>query len=137
MIAFFSHRRRTLLLPVYVFSFRHHSLSLHRRSLLFLQQHSLSLLRRSLARSVCSDVPAGCSVRRCQLRTLLGSRLISLLRKSVLQQVGRPRARRRKGPSDVDRVVLRAVTAAAPPPPILLLAAALTSYKVLVKVEIN
>jgi hypothetical protein len=58
---FFLHRRRTLLLLVYVFSFRHHSLSLRRRPLLFRQQHSLSLslLRRSLARSVRSDVPAG------------------------------------------------------------------------------
>jgi hypothetical protein len=60
---FFSHRRRTLLLFVYVFSFRHHSLSLRRRPLMFRQQHSLSLspLRRSLARSVCSDVPIGLS----------------------------------------------------------------------------
>jgi hypothetical protein len=58
---FFSHRRHTLLLLVSVFSFQHHSLSFHRRPLLFQQQHSLSLLRRSLARSVCSDVPAGLS----------------------------------------------------------------------------
>jgi hypothetical protein len=58
---FFSHRRRMLILFVYVFSFQHHSLSLRRRPLLFRQQHSLSLLRRSLARSVCSDVPAGLS----------------------------------------------------------------------------
>jgi hypothetical protein len=58
---FFSHRRRTLLLLTSVFSFRHHSLSLHRRSLPFRQQHLLSLLRRSLARSVCSDVPASLS----------------------------------------------------------------------------
>jgi hypothetical protein len=62
---FFSHQRRTLLLFVYVFSLRHHSLSLCRRSLLFRQQHtlslSLSLLRRSLARSMRSDVPAGLS----------------------------------------------------------------------------
>jgi hypothetical protein len=55
------HRRRTLLLLVYVFSFRHHSLSLRRRPLLFRQQHSLSLLGRSLARSLCSDVPVGLS----------------------------------------------------------------------------
>jgi hypothetical protein len=38
---------------------------------------------------------------------------------------GRPRARWRKGPVDVDRAVLRAVTVAATPPPILLLASAL------------
>jgi hypothetical protein len=37
------------------------SLSAEARPLLFRQQHSLSLLRRSLARSVCSDVPAGLS----------------------------------------------------------------------------
>jgi hypothetical protein len=55
---FFSHRRRTLLLLVSDFSFRHHSLPLRRRPLQFRQQHSLSLLRRSVARSVCSDVPA-------------------------------------------------------------------------------
>jgi hypothetical protein len=59
--SFFSHRRCTLLLLISVFSFRHHSLSLRRRLLLFRQQHSLSLLRRSPARSVCSDVPAGLS----------------------------------------------------------------------------
>jgi hypothetical protein len=58
---FFSYRRCTLLLFVYVFSFWHHSLSLCRRSLLFRQQYSLSLLKRSLAQSVCSDVPAGLS----------------------------------------------------------------------------
>jgi hypothetical protein len=58
---FFSHRRRTLLLLVFVFSFRPHSLSLHKRPLPFQLQHSLTLLRRSLARSVCSDVPAGLS----------------------------------------------------------------------------
>jgi hypothetical protein len=58
---FFSHRRCTLLLLVYVFSFRHHSLSLRRRPLLSQKQHSLSLFRRSLARSVFSDVPAGLS----------------------------------------------------------------------------
>jgi hypothetical protein len=58
---FFSHRWRTLLLLVSVFSFWHHSLSLRRRPLMFRQQYSLSLLRRSLARSVCSNVPAGLS----------------------------------------------------------------------------
>jgi hypothetical protein len=60
-LPFFSHRRRTLLLLVSVFSSWHHSLSVHRRTLMFRQQHSLSLLRRSLTRSVCSDVPAGLS----------------------------------------------------------------------------
>jgi hypothetical protein len=56
---FFSHRRLALLLLVFVFSFRHHSLSHLRRPLPFRHQHSLSLLRRSLARSLCSEVPAG------------------------------------------------------------------------------
>jgi hypothetical protein len=56
---FFSHRRRTLLLLVSIFSFRCHLLSLRRRPLPFRQQHSLSLLRRSLARSLCSDIPTG------------------------------------------------------------------------------
>jgi hypothetical protein len=60
---FFSHRRCTLLLLVYVFSFRHHFLSLspqkatHGPTTTF----ALSLLRRSLARSVCSDMPIGLS----------------------------------------------------------------------------
>jgi hypothetical protein len=57
----FSHQRHISLLLVSVFSFRHHSFSLHRRPLPFQQQHSLSLLRRSLAQSVCSDVPVGMS----------------------------------------------------------------------------
>jgi hypothetical protein len=56
---FFSHRRRALLLLISVFSFRHHSLALLRRSLPFRQQHSLSLLKRLLARYLCSEVPAG------------------------------------------------------------------------------
>jgi hypothetical protein len=58
---FFSHRRRTLLLVISIFSFRHHSLSLRRRPLLFRQQHSLSLLISSLTQSVCSDVPVSLS----------------------------------------------------------------------------
>jgi hypothetical protein len=55
---FFSHRRRTLLLLVYVFSFRHHSLSLspQKATPVLTTTLALSLLRRSLARSVCSDV---------------------------------------------------------------------------------
>jgi hypothetical protein len=62
-----------------------------------------------------------CPVHCRQLRMLLGSRLISLLRKSALQQVCRPRVRRQKGLADVDRAVLHAVSVAAMPPPILLL----------------
>jgi hypothetical protein len=69
--------------------------------------------------------PPACPVRRRPLRTLRIT-LNSLLRKLVLQQAGRPRAQRRKGPADVDHGVLHAVAAAAPPPPILLLAVALT-----------
>jgi hypothetical protein len=52
-VAFFSYWRHMSLLLVYVFSFRHHLLSLRERPLLCRQQHSLSLLRRSLTRSVC------------------------------------------------------------------------------------
>jgi hypothetical protein len=58
---------------------------------------SLSSEGRSL--DLCAQMsPPACPVRRCQLHALWGSRLISLLRKPVLQQAGRPRARRRKGP---------------------------------------
>jgi hypothetical protein len=112
---FFSHRRHTLLLFVYVFSFQHHSLSLHRRPLLFRQQHSLSLslLKRSLTRSVCSYVPVGLS---CSpppaTRALRITLNFSLLRKPALQQAVRSRARRRKGPADVDRAVPCDVAAA-------------------------
>jgi hypothetical protein len=44
-----------------------------------------------------------------------------------LQQAGRPRARQRKEPADVDHAVFRVVAVAATPPPILLLADALAS----------
>jgi hypothetical protein len=60
---FFSHRRRTLLLLVSVFSFRHHSLSLRRRPLPFRQQHSIALSPQkvtcsiSLLRCPCRLVP--------------------------------------------------------------------------------
>jgi hypothetical protein len=58
---FFSHRRHMLLLFVYVFSFRHRSLSPQKATPVPTTTLALSLLRRSLARSVCSDVPADLS----------------------------------------------------------------------------
>jgi hypothetical protein len=51
--------------------------------------------------------PSADPVRRHQLRALWGSRLISLLRKSALQQADQPRARRRKGPTNVDCGVIQ------------------------------
>jgi hypothetical protein len=67
-------------------------------------------------------------VHRHQLRVLWGSHLISVLRKSALQQAGRPRVRActmAKGArADVDRAVLRTVIVVAMPPPILLLGCA-------------
>jgi hypothetical protein len=88
----FSHQRHTLLLLVSVFSFRHLSLSLLRRSLPFRQQHLLSLLRRSLARSLCSLVPA--SLPHSPPPATHALRIVlSLLRKPTLQPVvGRPAA---------------------------------------------
>jgi hypothetical protein len=121
---FFSHRRRTLLLLVYVFSFRHHSLCLRRRSLLFRQQHSLSLLRRSLARSVCSDVLAGLS---CSPPPAARAVRIALnfSPQKAGAAAGRPAgcacATAKWARADVDRAVLRAVAAPATLPPILLL----------------
>jgi hypothetical protein len=119
----FSYRRRTLLLLVFVFSFRHHSLSLRRRPLPFRQQHcSLSLLRRSLARSVCSDVPVGLS-RSPPLAARALRIALNFSPQKAGAAAGRPAAcaRRRKGPVNVDRSVLSAVAAVATPPPILLL----------------
>jgi hypothetical protein len=88
---------------VCVFTFRHHllslSLSLCRRPLLFRQQHSLYLLRRSLARSVCSDVPAGLS--RSPPPAVHALRImLNFSPKKAGAAAGRPvaRARRRKGP---------------------------------------
>jgi hypothetical protein len=119
---FFSHWRCTLLLLVYVFSFRHHSLSLHKRPLLFRQEHSLSLLRRSLARSVCSDVPASLSYSPSPAARALRIAL-NFFPQKASDVAGRPAAcAPAKGArADVDRSVLRAVATATPPPPILLL----------------
>jgi hypothetical protein len=123
---FFSHRRRMFLLLDYVFSFRHHSLSLRRRPLLIQQQHSLSLLKKSLARSVCLDVPAGLS-----RSPPLAARPLSISFNFSPQKAGaaagqpRPRARQRKVLADVDHAVLRAVATAVTLPPILLLAVTL------------
>jgi hypothetical protein len=65
---FFSHQRRCCYIVCVSVSYPFdttRSLSAEARPLLFRQQHSLSLslslLRRSLARSMCSDVPAGLS----------------------------------------------------------------------------
>jgi hypothetical protein len=119
---FFSHRRCTLLLLVYVFSFRPHSLSLCRRPLLFRQQHSLSLLRRSLTRSVCSDVPAGLS---CSSPLAVRALRVALnfSPQKAGATAGRPAAcATAKGArADVDRTVLHTVATAVTPPPILLL----------------
>jgi hypothetical protein len=84
-----------------VLSFRHHSLSLCRRPLLFRQQHSfsLSLLRRSLARSVCSDVPAGLSHSPSSAARVLRLTLnFSPQKASAVGGRQAARARRRKGP---------------------------------------
>jgi hypothetical protein len=67
--------------------------------LLFRQQHSLSLLGRSLARSVCSDVPAGLT--RSPPPAALALRIaLNFSPQKVGAAAGRPaaRARRRKGP---------------------------------------
>jgi hypothetical protein len=66
---------------------------------LSLEGHSLSLLR-----SPCRPTPFTASPPSAAhaLRTAL-----SLPRKSVLHQVGRPRARRRKGPTDVNSCVIQ------------------------------
>jgi hypothetical protein len=112
--------RLCLLLPTpFALSAEGHSCSDNNTRSLSSEGHSLDL---------CAQMsPPAYPVRSLQLRALLGSHLISLLRKSALQQAGQPHARQRKGPVDVDRAVLCAVTAAAMPPPILLLAAALAS----------
>jgi hypothetical protein len=122
-VAFFSHQRRTLLLLVYVFSFRHHShsLSLRRRPILF-RQHSLSLFRRSLAQSVCSDVPASLSHSLpLAARALMIALNFSPQKASAI--AGQPAAcvTTKGARADVDCAVLHAVAAAASPPPILLL----------------
>jgi hypothetical protein len=68
-----------------------HSCSDNTRSLyLSSEGHSLDLFAQMS--------PLACPLHRRQLRALLGSRLISLLRKPAVQQAGRPRARRQKGP---------------------------------------
>jgi hypothetical protein len=68
---FFSHRRRMLILFVYVFSFQHHSLSLRRRPLLFRQQHSLSLSLKGHSLDLCAQMsPPAYPVHRRQLRAL-------------------------------------------------------------------
>jgi hypothetical protein len=89
---------------------------------MFRQQHSLSLLRRSLARSVCSDVPAGLS-----RSPLLAAPAIRITLNFSPQKVGPAASRPAAGATakgaraDVDCTVLRVVAAAATPPPILLL----------------
>jgi hypothetical protein len=91
----FSHIGDARCYLVCVFSFRHHSLSLRGRPLLFRQQHSLSLLKRSLARSVCSDVPAGLSS-----SPPLAVHALRIALNFSPQKAGAAagRARRRKGP---------------------------------------
>jgi hypothetical protein len=108
----FSHIGDACCYLVCVLSFRHHSLSLHIRPLLFRQQHSLSLLRRSLARSVCLDVPASLSHSPLPaartLRIALGSR-----------PAGRACTTAKGVRADIDRTVVRAVATAVTSPPIL------------------
>jgi hypothetical protein len=66
---------------------------------------ALSLSYKGHSLDLCAQMsPPACPVRRRQLRALWGSRLISLLRKLALQQAGRPRARRRKGPERTSTV---------------------------------
>jgi hypothetical protein len=118
----FSHIGDTRCYPFCVFSFRHHSLSLRKGPLLFRQQFLLSLIRRSLARSVCSDVPAGLS---CSPPPAARAFRIALNFSPQKADVtaGRPAvcAMAKEARVDVDRAVLRAVAAATTPPPILLL----------------
>jgi hypothetical protein len=95
----FSHIGDTRCYLICVLFFGHHSFSLRRRPLLFRQQHSLSLLRRSLARSVCSDVPAGLS--RSPPPAVRALRIApNFSPQKASAAAGRPaaRARRRKGP---------------------------------------
>jgi hypothetical protein len=103
------------------------ALSLHGRPLLFRQQHSLSLLRRSLARSVCSDVPAGLSCWSPLAARALRTALNLSPQKAGAAAGWSAACATAKGASDVDRAILRALAAAATPPPILLLAAVLAS----------
>jgi hypothetical protein len=66
---------------------------------------SLSLSSEGHSLDLCAQMsPPACPVRRHQLRALWGLRLISLLRKLALQQAGRQRARRRKGPERTSTV---------------------------------
>jgi hypothetical protein len=83
---------------------------------------TISLLRRSLARSVCSDVPAGLSrsppLAACTLRIAL-----NFSPQKAGTAVGRLAtcAMTKGAKADVDRAVLRAIAASATPPPILLI----------------
>jgi hypothetical protein len=133
----FSHRKCTLLLLISVFSFPHHSLCLCRRPLPF-RYNTRSLLKRSLARSVCSDVPAGLS---SSLLPAARARRIALnfFPQKAGAAAGRPaacatakgasRRRPRRHPKKTPPcplplgldTILRAVTTTATPPQILLL----------------
>jgi hypothetical protein len=96
---FFSHRRRTLLSRLCLLLPTPLALSLRRRPLLLRQQHSLSLLRMSLARSMCSDVPAGLS-RSPPLAVRALRIALNFSPQKAGAAAGRPAAlaRRRKGP---------------------------------------
>jgi hypothetical protein len=85
-----------------------HSLSAEGHSCSYNNTRSFSSEGHSLDLCAQISLPA-CPVRRHQLRALWGSRLIFLFRKPALQQAGRPRVRRQKGPADVDHTVLRAI----------------------------
>jgi hypothetical protein len=121
---FFSHRRRTLLLLVYVFSLTPLALSPQKdtpvpTTTLAL---SLSLLRRSLARSVCSDVPADIS-----RSPPLATRALRIALNFSPQKAGAAASRpaacttAKGAKGDVDHAVLHAIAAAVTPPLILLL----------------
>jgi hypothetical protein len=142
---FVSHRRRALLLLVFVFSFRHPSLSPslssegHSRSdnntrSLFSKGHSLDLFAQKS--------PPAYPVRCRQLRALWGSRSLSSESRRCSRPTGRvyttakgaSRRRPRRHPTQTPPcplplglgAILCAITAAATPPPILLLGRALT-----------
>jgi hypothetical protein len=122
---FFSHRRRTLLLLVYVFSLTPLALSPQKDTPVPTSTLALSRLRRSLARSLCSDVAADIS-----RSPPIATRALRIALNFSPQKAGAAASRpaacttAKGAKGNVDHAVLHAVAAAATPPPILLLSRA-------------
>jgi hypothetical protein len=116
---FFSDQIRTLLLLIYVFSFRHHSLSLSPQKATTVPTTTLALSPQKVTRSISllrcprKHVPfAAANCAHSEDHTYF----LSLESWRYSRPAGQPHARRRKGPANVNRDVIQSRRLSVPSP---------------------